>query len=159
MQSVFPGVLVRGWLPQTFLPCVNKRQKFNYTRLLYQCSGRNKSDIGSLVGSDPTLAWPLTRSGTAIRITVRSDFHTCEGRFPLRKITIGSDFFHLVLSAPPDQKKVENTSTLLSSGLRIIGSNWNRKLVPKAHARVQFCSDPVRSHAYFPLWKPALGDL
>ncbi len=50
-------------------------------------------------------------------------------------------------------KKVENTSTLYH---RIIGSNWNRKLVPKAHSRGQFCSDPVLSHAYFPEWKPAL---
>ncbi len=77
-----------------------------------------------------------------------------KGRFPLRKITIGSDwsFFHLVLSAPPDQK-VENTSTLYHPGC---GSNRNRKLVPKAHARVQYCSNPVRSDAYFPEWKPAL---
>ena len=51
-------------------------------------------------------------------------------------------------------KKVENTTTLYH---KIIGSNWNRKLIPKAHARVQFCSDPVRSHAYFPEWKPALS--
>ena len=28
-------------------------------------------------------------------------------------------------------------------------------MVPRAHARFQFCSDPVRSHAYFPEWKPA----
>ena len=47
---------------------------------------------------------------------------------------------------------MENTTTLYHG---IIGSNWNRKLVPKAHARFQFCSDPVRSHAYFPDWKPA----
>ena len=33
------------------------------------------------------------------------------------------------------------------------GSNWNRNLVRKAHSRTQFCSDPVRSHAYFPEWK------
>ena len=52
-------------------------------------------------------------------------------------------------------KKVENTTTLYH---RIIGSNWSRKLVPKAHARFQFCSDPVRSHAYFPEWKPALRE-
>ena len=53
--------------------------------------------------------------------------------------------FHLVLSTPPHHK-VENTSTRYH---RIIGSNWNRKLIPKAHVRVQFCSDPVRSHAYY----------
>ena len=41
----------------------------------------------------------------------------------------------------------------LPSGLRITGSNWNRKLVPRLD---QFCSDPVRSHAYFPEWKSAL---
>ena len=31
----------------------------------------------------------------------------CKGRFPLRKISIGSDwtFFHLVLSIPSDQKE------------------------------------------------------
>ncbi len=39
-----------------------------------------------------------------------------------------------------------------------IGSIWNRKLVPKAHARVQFCSDLVRSHVYFPERKPALTE-
>ena len=32
-----------------------------------------------------------------------------------------------------------------------------QKLLQKADARVQFCSDPVRSHAYFPEWKPALS--
>ena len=53
-------------------------------------------------------------------------------------------------------KKVENTTTLYH---RIIGSNWNRKLVPKAHARFQSCSDPVRSHAYFPEWKPAFSEI
>ncbi len=37
-------------------------------------------------------------------------------------------------------KKVESTSVLYH---RIIGSNWNRKLVPKVNARVQFCSDPM----------------
>ena len=30
----------------------------------------------------------------------------------------------------------------IPSGLRITGSNWNRKLVPKL---VQFCSNPMRS--------------
>ncbi len=49
-------------------------------------------------------------------------------------------------------KKVENTSTLY---LWITVSKWNRKLVRKAHARVQFCSDVFRSRAYFPEWKPA----
>ena len=38
-------------------------------------------------------------------------------------------------------KKVENTSTLY---LWITVSKWNRKLVPKSHARVQFCSDVFR---------------
>ncbi len=37
-----------------------------------------------------------------------------------------------------------------------IGSNLNSKLIPKAHARVQFYSGSVRSHAYFPEWKPTL---
>ena len=52
-------------------------------------------------------------------------------------------------------KKVENTSTLYH---KITGSNWNRKFAPKAHANVQFCYDPVRSHTNFPEWKPALTD-
>ncbi len=47
-------------------------------------------------------------------------------------------------------KKFENTLTLYH---RIIGLNWKRKFVPKP--RVIFCSDPVRSHAYFPEWKLA----
>ena len=51
----------------------------------------------------------------------------------------------IIYTAGP--KKVENTSTLYHPGC---GSNWNRKLVPKAHARVQFCSDPAL------MWKPAL---
>ena len=77
-----------------------------------------------------------------------------KGSFPLRKITIGSDWTFSILYYPLCQtKKVENTSTLYHPGC---GSNWNRKLVPKAHARVQFCSNPVRSDAYFPEWKPAL---
>ncbi len=41
-------------------------------------------------------------------------------------------------------KKVENTPNL---NHRITGSNWNRKLVPKAYARV--CG-----FSYFPEWKP-----
>ena len=69
------------------------------------------------------------------------------------KHRIGSDWtFSILYIHTAGPKKVGNTSTLYH---RITGSNWNRKLVPKAHARVQFCSDPVRSHAYFPEWKPA----
>ena len=45
---------------------------------------------------------------------------TNQDRFPLSKINIGSDrtglFFHLVLSTPPDQKKVEKTSTIYYPG-------------------------------------------
>ncbi len=80
----------------------------------------------------------------------------CKGRFPLRKKRIGSDrtgLFSILYYPHRQTKKVESTLTLYHM---IIGSNWNRKLVPKAHARVQFCSDPVRSHGYFPEWKPAL---
>ena len=60
---------------------------------------------------------------------------TPKGRFPLRKISVGSDrtFFHLVLS-----------------------TRWKPQMVPKAHARLQFCSYPVRSHAYFFEWKSVL---
>ena len=32
-----------------------------------------------------------------------------------------------------------------------------KKLAPKAHLQVKFCSDPVRSEDYFPEWKPALS--
>ncbi len=68
------------------------------------------------------------------------------------KHRIGLDCFPSCIIHTAGPKKLKNTSTLFH---RIIGSNWNRKLVPKANARVQFCSDPVRSHAYFPEWKPA----
>ncbi len=58
------------------------------------------------------------------------------------KHRIGSDLTFFVLYCPHRRnKKVENTLTFYHW---IIGSNWNRKLVPKAHARVLFCSDPVR---------------
>ncbi len=80
----------------------------------------------------------------------------CKDRFPLRKISIGSDrigLFFILYYPHRWMKKVENTTTLYH---RIIVSNWNRKLVPKAYARFQFCSNPVRSHAYFLEWKPAL---
>ena len=30
-----------------------------------------------------------------------------------------------------------------------------KELASKAHVRVKFCSDPVRSEDYFPEWKPA----
>ncbi len=79
-----------------------------------------------------------------------------KGRFSPWKISIGSDrtgLFSILYYPHRRTKKVQNTSTFYH---RITGSNWNRKLVPKAHARVQFYSDPVRSHAYFPEWKPAL---
>ena len=70
-----------------------------------------------------------------------------KGRFPLRKISTESDwtFFHLVLSAPPDTKKLKILQLFIIwvADHRFKVSNWNRKLVPKAHARVQFCSDPV----------------
>ncbi len=55
-----------------------------------------------------------------------------------------------------EPKKVDNTSTRYD---RIIGSNWNRKMVRKAHTWAQYCSDPVPSHdAYFRDWKPAFND-
>ena len=66
---------------------------------------------------------------------------------------IGSDFFPILYYPHRRTKKFENTSTLY---LWITVSKWNRKLVPKAHARVQFFSDVFRSRAYFPEWKPAL---
>ena len=60
--------------------------------------------------------------------------------------------FSVLYSSYRRTKKFENTLTLYHG---IIGSNWKRKFVPKAHARDLFCSDPVRPHAYFPEWIPA----
>ncbi len=72
------------------------------------------------------------------------------------KHRIGSDWTFSNLYYPHRRtKKVENTSTFCH---RIVGSNWNRKFAPKAYSLVQFCSDPVRSHAYFPEWKPAFSE-
>ena len=68
---------------------------------------------------------------------------------------IGLDYFASCIIHIAGPKKVDS----LLSGLQITGSNWNmnRKLVPKAHARVQFCSDQVRPHAYFPELKLAFN--
>ena len=61
--------------------------------------------------------------------------------FQCYKICIGSDWNFYILYYPHRwTKKVGNTSTLY---LWITGSNWNRKLVLKVHARVHFCSDPM----------------
>ena len=57
-------------------------------------------------------------------------------------------FFHPVLSTQT-KHSLKYFNCLLSE-LRITGLSCNRKLVPKAHARVQFFYDLVRSHAYFP---------
>ena len=70
------------------------------------------------------------------------------------KHQIGLDFFPSCIVRTAGPKKVENTST--NYQWRITGSKWNRKLVAKPHARVQFCYDLVRSHVYFPEWEPAL---
>ena len=82
-----------------------------------------------------------------------------KGQFPLRKISIGPKldwtFFHLVLSTLPDQNKLKILQLYISSWLQITGSHWNRKFGPKICAYVLFCSNPVRSHAYFPEWKSA----
>ncbi len=79
-----------------------------------------------------------------------------QGQFPFRKMSIGSDCMGLFFILYYLHRRTEKVETTLTLYHRIIGSNWNKKLVPKAHARVQFYSDPVRSHAYFPEWKPAL---
>ncbi len=83
----------------------------------------------------------------------------CKGQFPFRKVSIGSDgiglFSILYNHAHRRTKKSWKYFNTLSSRLQITDSNWNRKLVPKAHARVQFCSDPVWSHAYCSEWKSA----
>ena len=73
-----------------------------------------------------------------------------------KKHRIGLDFFPFCIIRTAGPKKLKIYLNSLSSGLRITGSNWNRKLLPKAHAQVQFCSDPARSDAYFPKWKSAL---
>ena len=78
---------------------------------------------------------------------LKENNETLEGWFSFRKISIGSDWTFSILYYPHHRtKKNRKYFSSLSSGLRITGSNWNRKLVTKAHARVQFCSDPVRSH-------------
>ena len=59
------------------------------------------------------------------------------------KRLIGLDFFHLVLSTPPDQNSLKYFNSL-SSGLRITGSNWNRKLVYRKPMR-GFNFLPIRS--------------
>ena len=76
-----------------------------------------------------------------------------QSRFPLRKMGIGSDSFPSFIIHTTEPKKLKILQLFIID--RITGSNWNKKLVPKAHTRVQFCSDPVLSHAYFPEWKPA----
>ncbi len=89
-----------------------------------------------------------------------------KGRFPFRKISIGSDrtgLFYLVLSALPDQKKLKILQLFIirvaDHMFKLGQKSTEQKSVPKAHARVQFCSDPVRSHAYFPEWKPILKEI
>ena len=62
------------------------------------------------------------------------------------KHRIGLDFFPSCIIHTAGPKKLK----ILQLYHRMIGSNWNRKLVPKAHPRVLFRSDPFRSHAYFP---------
>ena len=74
-------------------------------------------------------------------IRVNAGFHS--GKYALDQTGLFSILYY---PAHCRIKKVESTSTLYHS---ITGSNWNRKFLPKAHARVQFCSDTVRSHAYF----------
>ena len=80
-----------------------------------------------------------------------------QGQFPIRKISIGSDwtFFHLVLYIHTvGPKKVENTSTLYhpscGSQIQTGTENWYRKPMRG------FNFAPVPSHAYFPQYKSAL---
>ena len=77
---------------------------------------------------------------------------------PENKHRIGLDFSPSCTIRTAGPKKVENTSTLyhLDCGSQVQTETENRHQKPM-HARVQFCSDPVRSHAYFPEWKPALS--
>ena len=59
------------------------------------------------------------------------------------KHRIGLDFFPSCIIRTAGPKKTPKYFNSLSFGLRITGSNWNRALVLKAYARVQFCSGPI----------------
>ncbi len=61
------------------------------------------------------------------------------------KDRIGLGFFHLVLWTPPDQEKLKILQFLIIR----FGDQTGTERAPKAHARVQFCSNPVRSDALF----------
>jgi hypothetical protein len=69
--------------------------------------------------------------------------YSCLMPIPLRIISIGSDktLFFRSLSTSSDK----NGWKYFNSYLRIISSNWNRKLVPNVYSQVQIFSQPVRS--------------
>ncbi len=85
-------------------------------------------------------------------------------RFCLRPVStqenkhrIGLDFFPSCIIRTAGPKKVESTSTLYHPGCGSqvqAGTEYSHR--KPMHARVQFCPDPVRSHAYFSEWKSAL---
>ena len=96
------------------------------------------------------LIWVWLLHGVSMDTSQRSQVRfppQNKGRFLFQKLSIGSDRTgpSSILYYPHRRpKNVEIISTLYSPGWRITGSNSNRKMAPKAHARVQFCSDSVR---------------
>jgi hypothetical protein len=67
---------------------------------------------------------------------------------------MGLDFFPSYITHTAGPKKLKILQLFI---IRIADHRFKleQKIAPKAHARVQFCSDPVRSHAYFPEWNSA----
>ena len=106
----------------------------------------------------PSYQLSLSKGNRSTRRTIHAFRHSVDWR-PVstqeNKHRIGLDFFPSCIIHTAHQKSWKYFNSL-SIGLQIIGSNWNRKLVAKANARVQFCSVSVRSDAYFPEWKSAL---
>ncbi len=67
---------------------------------------------------------------------------------------IGLDFFASCISRSAGQKKLKMLQRFI---IRVADHRFKleQKIGTEAHARVQFCSDSVRSHAYFPWSKSA----
>ncbi len=83
---------------------------------------------------------------------IRSDAYFPVWKSAFKKISIRSDrtgLFSTLYYPHCLTKKNWKYFNSLSFGLRITGLKWNRKLVPTAHARSRFCSNPVRSGGIF----------
>ncbi len=81
--------------------------------------------------------------------------HT-SGRFPLRKIRIGSDFFPSCIIRTGGPKKLKILHLFICGSQFQNGTeNWYRKPM-RGFNFFPMCSDVFRSRAYFPEWKPAL---